>query len=177
MTDKPLANQQCTLLIDRSRERVRHTDIRTYMQGQTDMQIYIQINRQTDRQDLYINQSISILLMDRQTDRLPRLKHQSNHKGHHYRQRDRHAYIHTKNCLHTSGKKLFVVWSNSWCRMSTLPTLGPTLPVTMSRTLKISNEPNLQRETMKLTYSSFSVYPSCIDSNTWKANRVDWEKL
>ena len=40
-----------------------------YMQGQTDMQIYIQIDRQTDRQDLYINQSTSILLMDRQTDR------------------------------------------------------------------------------------------------------------
>ena len=32
------------------------------------MQIYIQIDRQTDRQDLHINQSISILLMDRQTD-------------------------------------------------------------------------------------------------------------
>jgi len=33
--------------------------------------------------------------------------------------------------------------------MSTLPTLGPTLPVTMSRVLKISNEPNLQRKDTK----------------------------
>ena len=54
---------------DRQRrsETYRHTYI--YMQGHAD--IHIEMDRQTDRQDLHINQSISVLLMNRQTDRQP----------------------------------------------------------------------------------------------------------